>query len=50
MNINLKVKRFDPNKTNNKIVISLTPFDIFFGEIFDHHLNKKYKMTKITSR
>ena len=38
------------NKANNKIVISLTPFDIFFGEIFDHHLNKKYKMTKITSR
>ena len=29
------------NKANNKIVISLTPFDIFFGEIFDHHLNKK---------
>ena len=37
------------NKANNKIVISLTPLDIFFGEIFDHHLNKKYKMIKTTS-
>ena len=49
-------KNFPPmaNKTakkaNNKIVISLTPFDIFFGEIFDHHFNKKYKMTNITTR
>ena len=37
------------NKANNKIVISLTPFDIFFGEIFDHHLNKKYKILVSTT-
>ena len=48
-------KNFPPtaNKTarttNNKIVISLTLFFIFFGEMLDHHLNKKYKMIKIMS-
>ena len=35
------------NKANNKIVISLTPFDIFFGEIFDHHLNKNIRWLKL---
>ena len=34
---------------NNKIVINLTLFDIFFGEMLDHHLNKKYKIIKIMS-
>jgi len=32
-----------------KISNILTLFDIFFGEIFVNHFNKKYKMVKIIS-
>jgi len=34
---------------NAIIVRNLTLFDIFFGEMFAHHFNKKYKEVKITS-
>ena len=34
---------------STNIVRNLTPFDILFGEILDHHFNKKYIKVKITS-